>query len=167
MSRGFVKESDQEEIPLIPPRAPLPAGATNYVTPAGFIALEAEREALEAEKAALPSTNEDEHRRAATFIDGKLALLHQRILTARILKPEDQPRNEVRFGARVRLQMGVGGQEQTFQIVGVDEANIKEKKIAFSSPIAKAITGLWVDETKDFRMGGEVKQLKVLEIRYA
>ncbi|MFK8165685.1 MAG: hypothetical protein AB8H12_24770 [Lewinella sp.] len=40
------------------------------------------------------------------------------------------------------------------------------KKIAFSSPIAKEITGLWVDETKDFRMGVEVKQLKVLEIKY-
>jgi len=166
MSRGFVKESDQEEIPLIPPRAPLPAGATNYVTPAGFAALESERDALEAEKAALPSVNEGEQRRAATFIDGKLALLQQRILSARILKLEDQPQNEVRFGARVRLQMGVGGKEQEFQIVGVDEANVKEKKIAFSSPIAKAITGLWVDETKKFRMGGEVKQLKVLEIKY-
>ena len=166
MSRGFVKESDQEEIPLIPQRSPLPAGATNYVTPTGFAALESERDALEAEKAALPAVNEDERRRAATFIDGKLALLQQRILSARILKPENQPQNEVRFGARVRLQMGVGGKEQEFQIVGVDEANVKEKKLAFSSPIAKAITGLWVEETKDFRMGGEIKQLKVLEISY-
>lgn len=166
MSRGFVKESDQEEIPLIPPRAALPAGVTNYVTPGGFAALETERIALEAEKVALPTNNEDEHRRAATFIDGKLALLHQRILSARVLQPQEQPQDEVRFGARVKLQMGTGGKEQVFQIVGVDEANVKEQKIAFTAPLAKAITGLWVGETKDFRMGGEVKRLKVLEISY-
>lgn len=166
MSRGFVKESDQEEIPLIPPRAALPAGVTNYVTPGGFAALEEERAALEAEKSALPTTNEDEHRRATTFIDGKLALLNQRLLSARVLKPEDQPQEEVRFGAHVRLQMGTGGKEQVFQIVGVDEADVKAGKIAFTAPIAKAITGLWVGESKDFRMGGEVRKLKVLEIGY-
>lgn len=166
MSRGFVKESDQEEIPLIPPRAALPSGTTNYVTPAGFAALEQERTDLEAEKAALPTNNEDEHRRATTFLDGKLALLNQRILSARILKPQDQPQEEVRFGACVKLQMGTAGKEEVFQIVGVDEANVKEKKIAFTSPLAKAITGLWVGETKHFRMGGEVKKLKVLEISY-
>lgn len=43
MSRGFVKEGDQEETPIIPPRAALPAGATNYVTPTGMELLQAER----------------------------------------------------------------------------------------------------------------------------
>ncbi len=166
MSRGFVKESDQEELPLIPPRAPLPAGATNYVTPAGFAALEQERAELEAEKAALPTANEEEHRRATMVIDGKLALLNQRILSARILRLENQPQEEVRFGATVRLRMGNGGKEQTFQIVGVDEANIKAGKLAFTSPLAKVITGLWVNESVDFRMGGAVKKLQVLDITY-
>lgn len=35
MNRGFVKESDQEESPIIPTRAPLPNGVANYVTPQG------------------------------------------------------------------------------------------------------------------------------------
>jgi len=55
---------------------------------------------------------------------------------------------------------------QTFQIVGVDEANVKEKKIAFTAPIAKAITGLWVGEVADFRMGGQGEKLEVLGIGY-
>ena len=167
MSRGFVKESDQEELPLIPERAPLPAGAINYVTPAGFSALERERTALETEKAALPTENEDEHRRAVTVLDGKLALLQKRIATARIIKPEDQPKEEVRFGALVKLRMGAPhGKVQEFQIVGVDEADVKARKIAFTAPIARAITGLWQGETADFRLGGENRKLEVLEIRY-
>ena len=43
MSRGFVKEEDQEEAPFIPPRAALPAGVTNYVTPLGLKALQREK----------------------------------------------------------------------------------------------------------------------------
>jgi len=166
MSRGFVKESDQEELPIIPARAPLPAGATNYVTPTGLAALRAEAEALEADKAALPTDNEDEHRRATTVIDGKLSLLQQRISSARVVDPAAQPQEEVRFGARVTLRFGSTGKEQTIQIVGVDEANVKEKKIAFTAPIAKAITGLWAGETADFRMGGKAEKLEVLGIGY-
>ena len=50
MSRGFVKEGDQEETPIIPQRAALPVGATNYVTPAGMELLQTEREQLEHER---------------------------------------------------------------------------------------------------------------------
>jgi len=46
MSRGFVKEDDQEEIPLVPPRANLPEGVTNYVTQSGMDALLVEKENL-------------------------------------------------------------------------------------------------------------------------
>ncbi|MEM9929451.1 MAG: GreA/GreB family elongation factor [Bacteroidota bacterium] len=166
MSRGFVKESDQEELPLIPLRAPLPAGAINYVTPAGFATLEQEQRDLEAEKAAISTAHEAEYRRAATVIDGKLALLNQRIHSARVLRLEDQPQEEVRFGATVRLRMGAGGPEKTFQIVGVDEANIKAGKLAFTAPLAKVITGLWVNETVAFRMAGQLKDLTVLAISY-
>jgi len=167
MSRGFVKESDQEELPRIPERAPLPEGTVNYVTPAGFTALERERDDLEAEKNRLPTDNEAEHRRSATVIDGKLALLRNRIVTARIIRPEAQPPEEVRFGARVKIRFRDNDMVRDFQIVGVDEANVKAGKIAFTAPLAKAITGLWANETADFRMGGEVRKLEVLEIIYA
>ncbi|PPK85645.1 transcription elongation factor GreB [Neolewinella xylanilytica] len=166
MSRGFVKESDQETLPIIPLRPPLPVGATNYVTPAGLRALQDERDALEADKSQLSGDNEDERRRAATVIDGKLNLLSQRISSARVLDPGEQPQDEVRFGARVRLLQQPGNRKQEFQIVGVDEANVREKKISFTAPIAQAITGLRVGERADFRLGNEVRKLEVLEIAY-
>ncbi|MGB3800790.1 MAG: GreA/GreB family elongation factor [Lewinella sp.] len=166
MSRGFVKESDQETLPIIPPRPPLPVGATNYVTPAGLEALQEERRTLEADKANLPGDNEDERRRAATVIDGKLNLLTQRITSARVLAPADQPQDEVRFGARVKLRQHPGNRAQEFQIVGVDEANVKQKKISFTAPIARAITGLSVGERADFRLGNDLRKLEILEISY-
>lgn len=46
MSRGFVKEGDQEEVPIVIPRANLPDGVTNYVTPNGFEELKQEHKSL-------------------------------------------------------------------------------------------------------------------------
>ena len=51
MSRGFVKEDDQEEAPFIPPRASLPAGVTNYVTARGMQLLLEERTQLGGDRA--------------------------------------------------------------------------------------------------------------------
>ena len=164
MSRGFVKEDDQEEAPIIPPRAALPAGETNYVTPNGLKELKNEEEALIEERANLDKQNDTERRRAQAVIDGKLKLLRERISTARLLKPEDQPADEVRFGALVELLQN--GNKQKFQIVGVDEANVKKQKIAFVAPIAKAVTGKKVGDKVDFKLGEEIRKLEILKITY-
>ena len=50
MSRGFIKEGDQEEIPMVPPRAYLPDGVPNYVTKEGLDALKEELKSLETER---------------------------------------------------------------------------------------------------------------------
>ena len=52
MSRGFVKEGDQEETPIVTPRAVLPDGTPNYVTPTGLELLKQERETLVSEQEA-------------------------------------------------------------------------------------------------------------------
>ncbi len=166
MSRGFVKEGDQEEPPIIPPRAALPAGAINYVTPTGMGELKKEREKLEYERAHIEAENETEKRRTQALIDGKINLLQERLNTARLLKPEDQPEDEVRFGAKVELENTSTGEKQKFQIVGVDEADIKKKKIAFVAPVAKAITGKKVGEIVEFNLGPEKRNLRILNISY-
>lgn len=166
MSRGFVKEDDQEEAPIIPPRAALPAGTMNYVTPFGHQALLKERNALEEDRKNLSQGNETEHRRAAAVIDGKLQLLNQRIASARILDPKEQPKDEVRFGAEVELENTTNNTSLKFQIVGVDEADVKQQKIAFIAPIARAVIGKKVGETATFNLNGEVRLLKIISISY-
>jgi transcription elongation factor GreB len=164
MSRGFVKEDDQEETPIIPPRAALPAGVTNYVTPFGMAQLLAERQQIETEMANITGTDEQQRRRDSAVWSGKLNLLTERIASARVLYPKDQAKDQVRFGAQVALKMN--GQQQSFQIVGVDEASVKENKIAFVAPIARAITGAKVGDTVDFTLGDRTIAIEILGIGY-
>ncbi len=169
MSRGFVKEEDQEEAPIIPPRAALPPGAVNYVTPNGLEQLKAEKDALEKERTALSAdTNETERRRAQMLIDGKIRLLNERIHSARVLNPSDQPVDEVRFGARVKLKPLQGGAKGliNFTIVGVDEASVKDSKVAFVAPIARAITGKKTGEVAELQLAGKNQRLQIVEIHY-
>jgi transcription elongation factor GreB len=166
MSRGFVKEEDQEEAPFIPPRAALPAGVNNYVTPLGLQQLQTEKEKLENEWTKLESNSEKDRRLARTLIDGKLNLLNERISSARILDPAEQPKDEVRFGAHVKIQEQKSKKIQEFQIVGVDEADVKAQKIAFVAPLVRAITGKKKGEIAEFRLGTEVRQLKIQKITY-
>lgn len=165
MSRAFVKEEDQEEAPFIPPRAALPPGATNYVTAVGQQQLLDEKKALEAEKAGLALEDETEQRKAMAVVNGKLQLLAERISSAQVLSQPGSP-DEVRFGARVTLNVLGKNIQQQFQIVGVDEANVNQQKIAFVSPIAQAVTGKKVGEVAQLRLGHEVRDLEVLEIAY-
>ncbi|MBZ9651155.1 GreA/GreB family elongation factor [Psychroflexus montanilacus] len=164
MSRGFVKESDQEEPIVIPPRAALPEHETNYVTPYGKEMLEKEKNTLEKQRADLDIEDDTERRRELSMIDGKLKLLMDRLTTAQVIEPASQNQNEVRFGAKVNFKMN--GNIQEFQIVGVDEANVKEKKIAFISPLAKSMTSKKVEDKFDFKLGEETRALEILEINY-
>lgn len=171
MSRGFVKEDDQEEAPFIPPRAPLPEGVPNYVTPRGLALLHAEREALEANlrKALANGELADyDRRRLVAEHEGRMALLNERIVTARVVEPGQGPAEEARFGSTVRFRHLDGpraGAEQAFTIVGVDEANVKEGRIAFTAPIARALIGRRQGEVAAFRLGAQEQRIELLAVR--
>ncbi len=166
MSRGFVKEGDQEEPIVIPPRAILPDGVINYVTPLGHEALQEELDTLEKEYGQLEIENETDLRREQNMIHGKIKLLKERIASSRIIKPEDQAQDEVRFGAQVKFKNTAVNMTQSISIVGVDEADVSQGKIAFTTPIAKALAGAKIDEVVEFKLGNELRKLKILEIQY-
>ena len=104
MSRGFVKEDDQEEVPIVPQRAYLPEGMTNFVTRNGMDQLLAEKEALINEKENPGSTDENEKRISLNYINAKLQLLNNRIAEARVVDLKEQPQSEIRFGATVTIK---------------------------------------------------------------
>lgn len=139
MSRGFIKEDDQEEVPIVPQRAFLPDGVPNFVTTSGMEQLLAEKQMLIREREDLSIANENERRIAVNFINAKLSLLNDRIAEARVVDPTGESQDEIRFGARVTLRNEGSGKIQVFQIVGVDEAEIAKGKISFLSPLAKAL----------------------------
>lgn len=166
MSRGFVKEGDIEEPPVIPPRADLPKNTPNYVTPRGMALLQREKEQLLEERTALrrEAEKEKEKRRELAVVNGKLDKLNERIGSARPVDPAQQPGDEVRFGATVRYRMN--GTERELTIVGVDEASFKERRVAFTAPIARALNGTRVGETALFERGRETQELEVLSVDY-
>ncbi|HET8754225.1 MAG TPA: GreA/GreB family elongation factor, partial [Salinimicrobium sp.] len=159
-------EEDQEESVFIPPRAALPVGVTNYVTPFGLQQLLEERKLLETERAQLDVVEENERRRALAVIDGKMNLLNERINSARVIEPQEQVKEEIRFGAKVKLEEIKSKKILEFQIVGVDEANVKQQKIAFIAPIARAVTGKMEGETAELNLGGETRIFRIQKVTY-
>lgn len=166
MSRGFVKEDDQEEIPIVPPRADLPEGVTNYVTQVGMDDLLTEKQMLNDERDNLDISDEKERRIAVNYINAKLQLLTNRISTAKIVDLNKQPQNEIRFGALVSLKIGNASKPEKYQIVGVDEADISKGKISFISPIAKILINKEVGEKAVLKLATTDRIFEIMEIVY-
>ncbi|WP_242927196.1 GreA/GreB family elongation factor [Pontibacter vulgaris] len=171
MSRAFVKEDDAGQPPIIPPRAALPPGTPNYVTPRGLELLRNEMSELEAERTRTEANREDEadRTRQLTILNGRISALNARLANAKVVDPQIQPQDEVRFGAKVTLKTLSGGKPgtlRTFTIVGVDEASVADGLIAFVAPIARAVTGLHVGQTASLKLGRNEEQVEVIEISY-
>ena len=166
MSRGFVKEDDQEEVPIVPQRAYLPEGVTNFVTPFGMNQLLAEKQMLVNEKNNLNNANENEKRIALNYINAKLQLLNNRIVEAKIVKLNEQPQNEIRFGAMITLKIGASKSIQTFQIVGVDETDISKGKVSFISPIAKVLINKRIGDKAILKQAQKDIVFEITDISY-
>ena len=132
MSRGFVKEGDQEEVPMVLPRAFLPKNVPNYVTEEGLKLLQEEMLALKQERASAGSNYLHKN-----YIDAKINLLSERLNSAVILDVKNRKGNAdvVSFGSYVKFN------DKVVRIVGVDEADASKGLISFVSPIAKALIG--------------------------
>lgn len=130
MSRGFVKEGDQEEVPMVLPRAFLPSGTPNYVTPEGLKRLLDEMETLKKEW-----TDAGSNYVTKNYLDAKMRLLSERINSAVLIDPSKSNPDVVSFGMYVKYN------DKVIRIVGVDEADASKGLVSFISPIAKALIG--------------------------
>ena len=121
MSKAFTNEEAPDDVVLVPARAPLPAGAKNYVTPRGLALLKAEREALLAERSDVlnaPAATADRAARL-TVLDGRLAELDGRLRSGQVVAHRPPFPAEARFGATVTLR-DEAGSTRRYTIVGVD-----------------------------------------------
>ncbi len=166
MSRGFVKEDDQEEVPLGPPRADLPIGTENFVTQNGLDSLLEEKEILLRKQEKLDASQEKEYRISFNHINAKLQLLNERINSAKIIDPTKLAQDEIHIGAKVTFKNTSNNSTQTFQVVGVDEANISQKKISFITPLAKALMHKKVGENAVLNLGEKKNTFEILKIDY-
>ena len=164
MSRGFVKEGDQEEVPLVTPRAFLPAGVENFVTPAGLAALNEERDAILAERKSYEGVDNNDARVNNNFLTAKLKQVEERIRSARVLDYDPARQNDVAFGATVEYKELRSGRLFKYQIVGVDEANIMKGKISFISPLSKTLMNRKAGDIVYFDTPRGTLEIKILSI---
>jgi transcription elongation factor GreB len=139
VSKAFVKDEQSEAVAIVPPRAPLPDGVTNYVTPRGLELLREELAALGAERARLAAPS-GEGGAALRELARRRTELEQRLASAVVVDRSELASDEVRFGAVVCVRCE-DGRERRYQIVGVDEADANAGKIAFVAPLARALLG--------------------------
>jgi transcription elongation factor GreB len=82
-----------------------------------------------------------------------------------LVDPPAAPTDEVRFGAKV-IARDAEGRERHLQIVGVDEANGREGKVAFVAPIARALLGRRRGDRVTLRSPRGEEELEVVDIEY-
>ena len=153
MSRGFVKEGDQEEVPMILPRAFLPSGVTNYVTPEGLRLLQNEMESLKEERTAAGSNYVTKN-----YLDAKMRLLSERISSAVVVDTTKTNPDVVSFGMYVRYN------DKTIRIVGVDEADASKGLISFLSPIAKSLIGKKKGDKFEIKVPRGTETIEIQEV---
>jgi transcription elongation factor GreB len=162
MSRAFVKEPDEgAPVEGLPERQI--SDHTNYVTPAGLRQLEAEVGRLETRRLELLEGDDPEGE--LVYIDRDLRYYTSRLESAVPVDLGRQPRRKVAFGAAVTVSQP-GGERRTFTIVGEDEADLKQGKISYVSPLAEALIDARIGKSVLWRRpAGDIK-LTVEEIDY-
>ena len=166
MSKAFTSEETADEPIVVRARAPLPPGIPNYMTERGLALLREEHEKLEAERSAAETGPEDARRARLLALAPRLAELSQRIGSAVVVEARGEDAAEqVRFGATVDVR-DEEGQVRRYQIVGVDEANAREGRVAFVSPLARALLGRGVGERVSVPTPRGEEELEIIAIRY-
>ena len=107
-------------------------------------------------------------REQQSFIEGRIAALEALLSTAEVIDVSRLAAgSRVVFGATVDLEDEESGEAVTYQIVGDLEADIKQRLIAVSSPIARALIGKSEGDSFEFTAPNGVKSYAIVGVRYA
>jgi len=106
-------------------------------------------------------------RERQSFIEGRIQEIEGKLGNAQIIDPKllDADGRCV-FGATVDLEDQASGTQVTYQIVGDDEADLKNNKISISSPIARALIGKYAGDIAEVKAPGGTREYEVLDVRY-
>lgn len=102
-----------------------------------------------------------------SFIEGRIADLEGKLGAAQIIDPLLlEADGRIVFAATVDLEDLESGDKVTYQIVGIDEADIKVSKVSVTSPIARALIGKYAGDTVAVQAPSGVREYEVLNVRY-
>jgi transcription elongation factor GreA len=101
-----------------------------------------------------------------SMLDAMMRDLEDKIGRAQVIDPSTLSGDKVVFGATVLLHDLDNDEEVTYQIVGVDEADVKESKVSVSSPIARALIGKRVGDEVVVRAPGGAREYELVEVSF-
>ena len=181
MNKAFVRESDGDDEENLSPSLKLPPGSKNYITPAGHARLKDELEQLVkrerpnvVEIVAWAASNGDRSengdyiygKRRLREIDRRIRFLTKRLDIAEVVDPLRQGDNDqVFFGAQVTIADS-GGEENTYTIVGVDEADVMRGRISWISPLARALIKSREGDSIRFQSPVGIREIDILAVVY-
>jgi transcription elongation factor GreB len=181
MSKAFTRESDAEEDLDLEEESPLPEGAKNYMTPAGWQRLRDEFKWLMnserpeitnivswAAKNGDRSENGDYlyGKKRLREIDRRIRYLTKRLENAEVVDPATREEtDQVFFGATVKYATRDGQQHQ-IRIVGLDETDLHDGRVSWISPVARALIKAREGDTVTLRTPGGLEELEILEVDY-
>lgn len=182
MNKAFVKESDSDDDDVDNVATPaLPAGSKNYLTPAGYARLNAEFNQLWTverpklvETIAWAASNGDRSengdyiygRKRLREVDRRIRFLSKRLEHAEVVDPATrEPTDQVFFGATVTVA-DANGSEATYAIVGIDEADATRGRIAWISPMARALMKAREGDTVSVHTPEGPREVEIVEVRY-
>jgi len=179
MSKAFVKESELEE--ELPPAAQAePAGAKNYISPAGYARLKAElKQLVETERPEVVRTvswaasNGDRSengdylygKKRLREIDRRVRFLIKRLENAEVVASAGRDTEQVFFGATVTVR-SAAGTDRTLTIVGADEVDAARGHVSWHSPVARALLKARNGDTVTLRTPAGSESLEILDVQY-
>lgn len=153
----------------------------NYITPGGYKRLveeltelatvERPRVVREVSDAAAEGDRSENAayiygKRRLREIDRRMGFLTRRLKNIQVVKAEDRRTDRVFFGAFVGVEDEDTGEALTYQIVGVDEVDVKGGRISWQSPVGKALLGKKVDDSVTVKWHAGKRSLTIVDIRY-
>jgi transcription elongation factor GreB len=184
MNKAFTKESDgdnDDDDDASPALPPLPAGAKNYITPAGYARLRSELIALldderpkvvEIVSWAAKNGDRSENgdylygKKRLREIDRRIRFLTKRLDIAEVADPALHHGNDqIFFGATVTYADEEGG-ERTITIKGIDEADNLAGEVSWVSPIARALLKAREGDEVTLVTPKGLQRIEVIEVRY-
>ena len=183
MSKAFTKESEQEDDDddEIEETSALPVGSKNYMTPGGFQHMKDEaltllnKERPELVKVIQWAASNGDRSENADYIYGKRRLreidrrirfLSKRLDNVQVIDPATREQtDQVFFGATVTVSH-VGGEERTYSIVGIDEADVSRGRISWISPLARQLMKAREGDMVTVHTPGGDAQVEIVTIEY-
>lgn len=181
MNKAFTRETESEDDDLPPGVSPVPAGARNYITPAGYARLRAELlqlidderpRVVEVVHWAASNGDRSENgdylygKKRLREIDRRIRFLTKRLEIAEVTDPSvHHGRDQVFFGATVRYADKTGN-EREVTILGIDEADSAQGQVSWISPIARALLKAREGDAVKLQTPAGLQEIEVLQVRY-